>query len=426
MRADTGAAFEELVARQRTLATEGASPDQWVDLARRFLRLADRPGPSSGTAGADQALFAAGIAFFYAGRPPDYRQAARTLETLIARHPQSPQVSQALYWCAKAYEALNRPETALHYYARLVNEYPNSAHQAEAWARLTPPPKPVPVVSAPRPAEKPSLPAPSVSPPAPDSRPRSVSAPSRPVPAAPPVGALERIQGSPRVPQQFGLGVKTVVVDAGHGGHDAGATAPGLPPEKDIALDVAKRVAALLRNEGVRVLMTREDDTFLPLRQRNSLASQANADIFVSVHANAATPSARGVETWVCAPARDAASARLAARENLGAGEVHQLTEMLAQLLVETKTEESRSLAVRIQEELAAVSGSPNRGVREAGFVVLLGLRVPSVLVEIGFLTHPTEGKLLATPEYRQRIARAIAQGVLRYSTELAYAPSRP
>jgi N-acetylmuramoyl-L-alanine amidase len=220
--------------------------------------------------------------------------------------------------------------------------------------------------------------------------------------------------------------VKTIVIDPGHGGHDAGATAPGLPPEKEIVLDVGKRVARLLEERGYRTYLTRTDDTFIPLKERNALARRWKADLFVSIHVNSAeSPGGNGVETWVCSPARDASSAQQAARENAGAVNMSEIDDILAEILVSAKTTESRSLARAIQSELVAASGTVDRGIKEAGFVVLAGLRVPSVLVEIGFLSNPAEGRRLATPEYRQTIAEAIARGISRYASAFVSASAR-
>ncbi|MBT5536557.1 N-acetylmuramoyl-L-alanine amidase, partial [Candidatus Poribacteria bacterium] len=123
------------------------------------------------------------------------------------------------------------------------------------------------------------------------------------------------------------------------------------------------------------------------------------------------------------APARDERSALVAARENLGAGSTSELADYVSQLLSDTKTEESRTLAEAIQAELVAATGAPDRGVKEAGFVVLLGLRVPSALVELGFLTNADEGRLLSEEAYRDKLARGVAAGILRYVRSNAYIP---
>ena len=143
-----------------------------------------------------------------------------------------------------------------------------------------------------------------------------------------------------------------------------------------------------------------------------------------SLHANhAENAAAAGAETWIAAPARDERSALVAARENLGAGSTSELADYVSQLLSDTKTEESRALADAIQDEIVSATGATDRGVKEAGFVVLLGLRVPSALVEMGFLTNADEAARLADASYRAKMAEGITSGIARYVRSHSYIP---
>ncbi|MBM3213502.1 tetratricopeptide repeat protein [Candidatus Poribacteria bacterium] len=418
-RAPGNRGFLDLIAVQQSYARGSATPDQWTALARDFAGLV-RQNPDSDDA--DDALFGAGVSYFYAGTPATNAAATKAFRELRDRFPTSPHAPNALYWSARAYGRLGDPALAHRHYQLLVNNYPSSTYAAEAWNAIAPPPpKPVApartvVIEDPKP--KPKI---DVSPPPKgEPTPVVVTPPSQPI-VQPPTQTAPKIGASPTLMQQLGLGVSTIVIDPGHGGKDYGATAPGLPSEKEINLDVSTRLAALLEERGLRVLMTRKDDTFIPLAQRNELARKWNADLFVSIHVNSAeSPAGNGVETWVCAPARDARSARAAARENAGSVQMHDIDDLLADILVSAKTAESRSLAARVQEELANASGSNDRGIKEAGFVVLAGLRVPSVLVELGFLSNPTEGRRLATPSYRETLAEAIARGIMQYATSFS------
>jgi N-acetylmuramoyl-L-alanine amidase len=426
--------FPALLSLQQTYAKQGATVDQWNALARAFYLFASENPMNEN---ADDALFGAGVSFTYMRTPEGSSLATRAFQRLLNRYPDSPNIPNALYWTAKAYESLRDAPRAERYYQMLVNRYPNSRYASEAWKVLAPPPPPKPVqfveptktvtpktnptVATAKPVETPKTTVKTT-----PTTQNSTTPAVKPVQDKPPVTPVPRVPDDPTLSQQLGLGVKTIVIDPGHGGHDYGATAAGRPSEKEINLDVATRLATLLENRGFKVYMTRKDDTFIPLKERNELARRWKADVFVSVHVNSAESSAgSGVETWVCSPSRDARSAQQAARENAGAVNMSEIDDVLAEILVSSKTMESKSLARQIQSELVSASGSSDRGVKEAGFVVLAGLRVPSVLVEIGFLSNPAEGKRLATPEYRQTIAEAIARGVSRYASAYVSATAK-
>jgi N-acetylmuramoyl-L-alanine amidase len=215
-----------------------------------------------------------------------------------------------------------------------------------------------------------------------------------------------------------------VVLDAGHGGHDTGSIGPTGYAEKELVLDVAQRLKLLIESElGAEVVMTRSDDTFVPLEARTGIANQQEADLFISIHANSSrTRSVRGVETYFLGltTARDALET--AARENAASERsIHELQDVVKKIMTQDKVDESRELARHIQSAMAGPKESgTNRGIKQAHFVVLIGAQMPSVLAEINFITNPQEERLLKTPKYRQQIADFLLDGVRSYSNTLS------
>ncbi len=222
---------------------------------------------------------------------------------------------------------------------------------------------------------------------------------------------------SPRQPDRF----DRVVIDAGHGGEDQGARGKRGLTEKDVVLDVSRRVARSLESRGVQVLLTRDDDTFVPLEERTSRANDARADLFVSIHANSATRAApSGVETYfVSLDATDDAAAEVAMRENEAFGEAARkalvddpLTQLLGDMIVNEYVRESSEFAKLVQHELAELDGAKSRGVKQAPFVVLMGVQMPAALIEIGFISNPAEEKKLKQVAHRDRLASAIVSAI--------------
>lgn len=216
----------------------------------------------------------------------------------------------------------------------------------------------------------------------------------------------------------------TVVIDAGHGGEDHGARSPGGLAEKEIVLDVSRRLAARLRAQGLSVKLTRQDDRFVPLETRTSLANAAGADLFISVHANSAgTARPKGVETYfVSLDASDAGAGRLARRENSAfAGEpslavaADPLAALLGDLVVTEHVHESSEFAKLVQGELAGLGGGDVRGVKQAPFVVLMGVEMPAALVEIGFLSNAEDAGELRSARHREAIADSITRAVVAF-----------
>jgi N-acetylmuramoyl-L-alanine amidase len=213
------------------------------------------------------------------------------------------------------------------------------------------------------------------------------------------------------------------VVDPGHGGEQTGATGPGGLREKQLTLQIARRVARRLERLGARVILTRAVDETVPLEKRAALANVQKADLFLSIHLNAMPGRARawtqGVETYfLSADATDASARAVAARENADrlAGEERDLDDPVAGILESLGNaealEESSRLAYAIHERLVSRVRAENRGVKQAPFYVLAGARMAAVLVEVGFLSHRLEGRRLSQASYQEEVAAGIAEGV--------------
>jgi N-acetylmuramoyl-L-alanine amidase len=213
---------------------------------------------------------------------------------------------------------------------------------------------------------------------------------------------------------QLGLKVKRVVIDAGHGGKDRGATGPQGVREKDVALAIAKRVAARLRSLGFAVIMTRKDDSFVSLDDRTRIANEARADLFLSIHCNAARRrNLAGPETWTLNVGSDRYAARLAAFENAEADRtVSDLRLILADLATKANAGDARELAQAVQSSLLRKTRGRDHGVKQALFYVLLGSHMPAVLVETGFLSNPAEEARLRSKRFQEATAEAISRGV--------------
>src|SRR5438105_2599979 len=218
---------------------------------------------------------------------------------------------------------------------------------------------------------------------------------------------------------QLGLKVRRVVVDAGHGGRDAGAIGVRGVREKDLSLAIAKKVAARLKALGFQVVMTRTKDLFVSLDERTRIANEARADLFVSIHCNAARRRRlEGVETWTLNVASNRYAARLAAFENAEADRtVSDLRLILADLATKANASDARDLAQSVQSSLvrtlrSRVGPVRDHGVKQALFYVLLGTRMPSILVETGFISNPAEEARLRSARFQDGTAEAIARGV--------------
>jgi N-acetylmuramoyl-L-alanine amidase len=243
--------------------------------------------------------------------------------------------------------------------------------------------------------------------------------------AGKPIAPSTNSSGKFSVARQLGLGVSRIVIDAGHGGHDPGASAHGIT-EADVVLDVALRLETLLLEHGIDVVMTRRTNEYITLDERTEVANRDSADLFLSIHANAsANAAARGVETYFLNFALNPQAEAVAARENAASGKtMNSLPSIIKAITLNSKLNESRDFAASIQRALVRGMRPRNKalrdlGVKQAPFVVLIGAAMPSVLAEISFVTNRQEARLLKTAAYRQRIAESLLAGILRYQDSL-------
>ena len=272
-----------------------------------------------------------------------------------------------------------------------------------------PPPPPPPIVTV---SAEPVAPPPPATPPT-----TSPTTPSAPAATS---------RGDYSLARQLGLSVSRVVIDPGHGGHDPGAQANGIN-ESELVLDISQRVAKLLgQKPGFEVVLTRSTDEFIPLEERTGIAKREEADLFLSIHANASrNPAARGIETYILNFATNPDAEAVAARENATSAQtMGALPSILKAIAANNKRDESRELATILQTGLIRrlrMTNSDVRdlGVKQAPFVVLIGADMPSVLAEISFLTNKADAALLKKESYRQQIAQAICDALVKYRASL-------
>ncbi|WP_457576574.1 N-acetylmuramoyl-L-alanine amidase, partial [Desulfomarina sp.] len=225
--------------------------------------------------------------------------------------------------------------------------------------------------------------------------------------------------------QQLGLGVRKIVLDPGHGGKDPGAIANGMK-EKDIVLDIAKRLVPILQKDlGCEVILTRSDDTFIPLEERTAIANTQGADLFISLHINAhPSPKVRGVETYYLNLSTNAEAMRVAAREN--ATSTHQMSDLqdiLSDILQNSKINESSRLAQQVHQSILShaqpdshqYESIRNLGVKQAPFYVLIGAQMPAILLEVAFISNKKDAENLQNPKFIDMITREISTGIKSY-----------
>jgi N-acetylmuramoyl-L-alanine amidase len=226
--------------------------------------------------------------------------------------------------------------------------------------------------------------------------------------------------------QQLGLGVKKIVLDPGHGGKDPGAMALGMK-EKDIVLDIAKRLAPALKKElGCEVVLTRKDDTFISLEERTAIANTNNADLFVSLHINAhSSAKVRGLETYYLNLTSNAEAMRVAARENeTSTHQMSDLQDILSDIMKNSKIKESSRLAQQVhnsiltEAEKQGFADIKNLGVKQAPFYVLIGAQMPAILIEIAFITNEQDVVNLKKPAFLEMLTQEIAQGIRAYVSD--------
>lgn len=277
-------------------------------------------------------------------------------------------------------------------------------------------------------AKEPKAAEPAAAKPMPEAK-TAEAAPAKPAePVPPPALAASRdSHGQRSLIRALGLKLQRVVIDPGHGGHDTGTIGPSGLVEKDLVLDIAKRLGALIAERlGAEVIYTRTEDVFVPLEERTAFAMRQHADLFISVHANASR-SARiaGPETFYLNFTTDQSAMDVAARENATSGEtIKDYPALVEKIAKNEKVNESRELAGIIQNALYAGlmrgRGLRDRGVKKAPFMVLIGAQIPSVLTEIAFISNPRDERLLKRDDYRKRVAEALFKGVSQYADTLS------
>ena len=252
--------------------------------------------------------------------------------------------------------------------------------------------------------------------------------------AAPPAARAAALLPAPRPidPAVFPLAVRRVAIDPGHGGASFGTRAAQGPLEKELTLDIARRLARRLAADAFEPVLTRRGDREVPLKERARLANEAGADLFLSIHLNwIEDRAARGVETYYAGASDDPVVNRLAAAENHDSGySLADLKPLLERIYTDVRQEESRRLAEVLQGSLVRALAPANpalqdRGVKAAPFIVLITTEMPSVLAEVSCLSNEEEARLLASPDYRQAIAEALAAGVRTYAAGIAAAAQK-
>lgn len=244
-------------------------------------------------------------------------------------------------------------------------------------------------------------------------------------------GPSNEIEKTPRSLQDKDLNkIETVVIDAGHGGKDPGAIGPGGLQEKDITLYVGKKLGKILKQKhGVNIIYTRDKDIYVPLNERTEIANSRKADLFISIHVNASEKrKTRGIETYFLNWTNDREALKVAARENkISINKMEKIQDGLQMILQDlarnNKREESMRLAHSVQNSLVDTlrgdySKIENLGVKYALFYVLVGAEMPSILVEISFISNHEEEKRLAADSYRDKVAEAIAKGIDAYISQ--------
>ncbi|MBI3210998.1 MAG: N-acetylmuramoyl-L-alanine amidase [Candidatus Solibacter usitatus] len=242
--------------------------------------------------------------------------------------------------------------------------------------------------------------------------------------------ATRNSNGDRSLTRALGLKIRRVVIDPGHGGHDHGTTGAGGLTEKELVLDVSRRLGALITEGlGSEVIFTRTTDDFITLEDRTAFANSKKADLFLSIHANASPYKAvGGVETYYLSLTTSRAAMDLASRENASSQKsISDLRDLLQKIALRDTIDESREFAVKVQHSLTSLlppatrgTQQKDRGVKRAPFIVLIGAKMPAILTEVGFVTNTREEVLLKKPEYRQKVAQTIYRGLQQYAESLS------
>ena len=449
------ASYQEASARHYAYASgeKPATPAEWHALIADFERIIQADAQSEeGGEFADDAQYAIAAAYVWCIKTGDAaapQQASAALQKLANAYPDSPHVPNAHYWQGRCYAHIDDADQAIMQYQLVLNRYADSdvAEDAElelarAYAKqgyatraeslyqnlVASAKKPEIVAAASeevevlkhREGQALALRRGGTGPRATEGK--SVATPVQKAKAK--ASAVKKNAPTLRkvapetLTRQFGLTAKTIVIDAGHGGKDPGALGEGERQEKVVVLSIAKKLRDALTAKGYKVLLTRDGNTFIPLKGRTQFATQNRADLFISIHANAnRNREANGIETYYLDVAStDKASEGIAARENADSGySIQELNTLLEGLVQESKSADSQRLATAVQKELIRATDARDRGVKHARFVVLIGTSVPAILIETGFISNPTEGKKLTSAAYQQKIAGAITLGIDKF-----------
>jgi N-acetylmuramoyl-L-alanine amidase len=260
----------------------------------------------------------------------------------------------------------------------------------------------------------------------PPSQPTEKPALKEPAPTIKEEQPADRLASGYSLARQLGLGVKTIVLDPGHGGAQPGCVARDGLLEKDVVLDIALELKQVLAASGFEVILTRESDVAIPIEDRTVIAKQRGADIFISIHANASPNRKReGIETFYLNFSPDPAVNEIAARENATSTKnIGLLTEIIKKIVQNSKIPESQALAESVHKNLLRTLSDKDRpmkslGVKGGPFWALIGADMPSILVEVSHLSNSREESLLKTPAWRSRIVRGLADGIMDYVRSL-------
>ncbi len=419
-----------------TSGEKQATLDEWHTLIMELENVIRMDAESASADDAQYAIASSWVWCIKAGDSEAPQRAIAAFRRLIYTYPDSEHLPQAHYWIARCYMLIGDSARASHHYQIVTNRYADKDIAAEALLELgrtyaehgyktraetlyveiveSATQKEI-VATASEELKKLKEPQNPVT--IPDKTPTPPKiAPKPQVKPKPPAAEPEALTPG-TLTREFGLTAKTIVIDAGHGGKDPGGGRGNLI-EKPIVLSISKKIGAILSAKGYTVLLTRDTDRFIPLKERTAFATRHKADLFLSIHANASgNPKANGIETYYLdVKSTDKNAEIIAARENANSGySIQELETLLKGLIVESKSKDSRRLARYVQQELVATTGAADRGVKHARFVVLIGTSVPAILVETGFVTNSTEGRKLTSDAYQQQLAAAIVHGIEKF-----------
>ena len=430
-----------------------ATAAEWRALVPEFQSVIDTDphGPF-----ADDAQYAIASSWMWSLKNGDAEAPQRViqaLQALVRTYPNSPYVPHAHYWLGRCYDYINQDAQAVTQYQIVENRYADSGlldhaqlelarlyarqgYQARAetfYNNLINSSIDKEVVNAAstelqalKPERKQVKSTPKDSGQTQTDKPKQSHVQLEPKPKLSASTSAKKGLDPKSLTREFGLMAKTIVIDPGHGGKDPGALGDGTIQEKGIVLSISEKLKEILTAKGYRVLMTRDTNRFIPLKERTQFATRHKADLFLSIHANASgSQQVSGIETYYLdVTSTDSASAQIAARENANSGySIQELESLLKGIIQESKSEDSKRLAEHVQKKLVQTTGAVNRGVKHARFVVLIGTKVPAILIETGFLSNSTERRKLATTAYQSKIAAAIAEGVDEFLGKTAETP---